>query len=53
MSIPKNMKLWERWFDKDGKVTHIVASNETKTKWYLYTADGEKVKVGKTPLELR
>lgn len=54
--IPKNLKTWEKWFDKEGNVTHVVASNDIKTKWYLYqvsNGNAEKIKTGRSPRDLR
>ena len=57
IKIPRGQKAWERWLDKDRKLTHIVTSDTERRRWYLYSvgADGAltKEKTGKTPSELR
>lgn len=52
MKIPAGQTLWMTKYDGKGNPVWIITSDSTRTKYYLYKLDGEKlskVKIGKSP----
>lgn len=50
MKIPKDQKVWERYFDERGRVTWLITSDPARTVYYLYRANkGEFDQVKKAP----
>lgn len=52
MKVPSGQTLWMTKYDGKGNPVWIITSDSTRTKYYLYKWDGEKllkVKIGKSP----
>lgn len=52
MKLPKDQKVWTRYFDKRGRVTWLITSDPARTVYYLYQVrkgELEQVKKASSP----
>lgn len=51
--ISKNELGWVDGFDHNGNLRYTITSNEDRSWYYIYDANGNRLGKAKTPIELK